>query len=141
MIDTGNNQGRSRRNRRDVGDVGYWLALIFAALLLSSLLLAIARADEPPSTASTVVYGTTMALIATDYLQTRSAQREGFAEGNPILGRRPSQTAIAAWFAAYMVGVTLLHYSGANGGFMLGIGIAEGYAVGHNAHLGVRIRW
>lgn len=83
-------------------------------------------------------------LHAVDYLQTREIARnpDRFYERNPLLGRHPSQTAVAGYF----LGTGVLLYTACNsgwGGDWLKYGwiAVEVGAVANNVAIGVKLRF
>ena len=91
---------------------------------------------------------TDYALLATDYMQTRTIAENCSAgrtiELNPLLGRCPSLAKTTEYFAASAAAIFYLaetlkpEYRKA---FLIGVGILEASAVAHNVRLGVNIKF
>ena len=91
---------------------------------------------------------TDYALLATDYMQTRTITENchdgGIIELNPLLGRCPSLAKTNEYFAAstaaffYLSETLKPEYRKA---FLIGVGMLEASAVAHNVRLGVNIKF
>ena len=76
-------------------------------LALSSIIAQSALAREPWSTETKVAFGIYAALVYADWRQTKQIAKDG-VEGNPALGRAPSQRDVDSYILAAVVASALL---------------------------------
>lgn len=96
-------------------------------------------------TKTKIEFGITSALIASDYITTRYAMHNtNLIETNPLMGKHPSDTTLAAW-AALSLYANYVAFDRLNEKhrtwYFIGSSLLRGWVVNHNISLGAKLKF
>lgn len=118
---------------------------ICVMLLLAISSNSFAFEAEPFDTKDKLLLGTTVALLAVDWLQTRYiVESEHFYEKNPILGKNPSKNEVNIYFAAVTAGIVAVSYmlpSDYRKSVLTGVILLQSVTVIKNNSIGIKLEF